>query len=303
MLSEVRNRLRDAVRARIAGENADARAADIWLKPGERRFTESDPIWRVHSDAAMFAGGIRALLLQSLHPLAMAGVAGHSGFRGDPFGRLQRTSDFIAKTTFAVREDADRAIRIVRAVHKQVNGTAPDGRAYDANDPHLLLWVHVAEVESFLVSYQRFGAGRLDTDEADEYVAQTGVAAEALGVRRAPRTVAELAGVLASYRGELEATAAARDVARFLMVQAPVPIPARPGYLMLAGAAASSLPRWALSMLAIPRFPLITPAAGYLAGGAMVRTIRWIMQAPPRDDASATLAEARARGPAEHGRA
>ena len=230
----------------------------------------------------MFAGGLRALLLQSLHPLAMAGVAGHSGFRSDPLGRLQRTSHFIATTTFAVREDADRAVRIVRAVHKQVVGTAPDGRPYAASDPALLMWVHAAEIDSFLVTYQRFGAAQLTATEADEYVAQTAQTAEALGVQGAPRSVAELGAVLDEYRPELQATPEALDVAKFLLVQPPVPLLARGGYAGLALAAASTLPAWALAMLRIPRIPLVTPAVGGAVGSAAVRTVRWIMSAEPR---------------------
>ena len=106
----------------------------------------------------MFVGGIRALLVQSLHPLAMAGVAAHSGYKGDPWGRLQRTSTFLATTTFGTVEHAEELIERVRAIHERVRGTAPDGRPYAASDPHLLRWVHITEVDSFLAAYQRFGA-------------------------------------------------------------------------------------------------------------------------------------------------
>ena len=110
----------------------------------------------------MFIGGIRALLLQSLHPLAMAAVAQHSDYRGDPWGRLQRTSYFLAVTTFGQASDAREAIARVKAVHRHVTGTAPDGRPYAASDPHLLTWVHIAEADSFLRAHTRFGAEPLD---------------------------------------------------------------------------------------------------------------------------------------------
>ena len=84
-------------------------------------------MWRVHADAAMFPGGVAALLLQSLHPLAMAGVAGHSGYKGDPWGRLQRTSHFLATTTFGTVEDAEAAIARVRGIHERVRGHDPTG--------------------------------------------------------------------------------------------------------------------------------------------------------------------------------
>jgi len=89
-----------ALRSRVAGDDAPEVAKRIWGAEGERWFTPADPIWRVNENAAMFPGGLAALLLQSLHPSAMAGVAGHSGYKGDPWGRLQRTSHYLAVTTF-----------------------------------------------------------------------------------------------------------------------------------------------------------------------------------------------------------
>ena len=145
----------------------------------------------------MFIGGIRALLLQSLHPLAMAAVAGHSGYRGDPWGRLQRTSYFLAVTTFGRASDAQEAIDRVRAMHERVTGTAPDGRPYAASDPHLLTWVHIAEADSFLRAHARFGAQPLDQARRDGYVADLARIGTALGVPDPPRTEAELAGRIA----------------------------------------------------------------------------------------------------------
>src|SRR5699024_6142615 len=137
------------------------------MAPGERRFAPDDPICRVQGHAGMYAGGIRALLLQSLHPLAMAGVGEHSGFRGDPWGRLQRTSEFIAMTTFGPLEQAEKILDRINRVHTTVVGTARDGRPYDATDPHLLRWVHVAEIDSFLLAHQRYARTPLTPAEAD----------------------------------------------------------------------------------------------------------------------------------------
>src|ERR1039458_734135 len=154
----VRRGVAIALRERVAGQDNAAKAAVIWDKPGERWFTPADPIWQVHADASMFVAGIRALLLQSLHPLAMAGVAGHSGYRGDPWGRLQRISYFLAVTTFGRASDAQATVERIKAIHERITGTAPDGRAYAASDPHLLSWIHVAEADSFLRAHTRFGA-------------------------------------------------------------------------------------------------------------------------------------------------
>ena len=160
-------RLGAALRARVAGDDAAERAQVIWGRQGERWFTPEDPVWRVHADAAMFPGGVAALLLQSLHPLAMAGVAGHSGYKGDPWGRLQRTSHFLATTTFGTVEDAEAAIERVRGIHERVRGHDPTGRPYRASDPRLLRWVHVAEAHSFLTAHQRYAVEPLTAAEAD----------------------------------------------------------------------------------------------------------------------------------------
>lgn len=277
VLNDVRRAVANAVRGRVVGPDAAQRAAEIWRTPGPRRFTADDPIWRVHADSSMFLGGIRALLLQALHPLAMAGVAQHSDYREDPWGRLQRTSDFIARTTFAIDDEADRAVRIVKAVHKRVRGTARDGREYDASDPHLLMWVHVAEIESFLVAHQLFGARPLSASDADRYVAQTAGTARALGVIDPPQSVAELSRVLTAYRPELKTTPEARDVARFLLLRPPLPVPLVPAYGLLAAGAAGSLPGWALRMLGVPHLPLVTSTVTRPAGWVGARGVRWLL--------------------------
>ena len=162
-------------------------------RPGPRWFADDRPIRRVHADASMFVGGLRALLLQSLHPLAMAGVAEHSNYRDDPWGRLQRTSTFLAETTFGSAIDAQRAVDRVRGIHRRVHGIAADGRSYTATDPHLLEWVHVAEADSFLRAYQLYGAAPLDQAGRDAYVADMAEIASRLGVPDPPRTERQLA--------------------------------------------------------------------------------------------------------------
>lgn len=269
-----------ALRARIAGDDAAVRADRIWRAPGDRWFTEDDPIWWVHSDASMFSGGIRALLLQSLHPLALAGVEDHSAYRDDPWSRVQNTSTYIAATTFGTVEHAGEVIERVRRIHRAVRGTMPDGTAYAADDPHLLRWVHVAEVESFLTTYQHYGSRRLTQRQADTYVAQTGVAAQLLGVVDPPTTERRLRADLEDYREELATSPAVRRVTRFLLVEPPLPLPARPAYAVLAAGAVATLPAWARAMVGLP--PLLRTAAVVArpAGGAATRTIRWLMSDP-----------------------
>ena len=275
-----RRGLAHALRSRVAGDDAAAKAAVIWGAEGERWFTPEDPVWRVHADAAMFPGGIRALLLQSLHPLAMAGVAGHSGFKGDPWGRLQRTSEFLATTTFGTIEHAETQIARVRSIHERVRGKASDGRPYAASDPHLLAWVHVTEVDSFLTAFQRYAASPLTTAEADQYVAQTAVVARRLGVVEPPLTTAELSATIEAYRPELESTAASRDAARFLLLHPPLPFAAKPGYAALAAGAVALLPRWARRPLRLPWLPVTEMVLARPLGDAATATVRWAMTDP-----------------------
>ncbi|HET6209221.1 MAG TPA: oxygenase MpaB family protein [Jatrophihabitans sp.] len=281
-LTAVRNRIGSALFERVAGTEGPDRRDRIHSATGPRWFAEDRPIRRVHGDAAMFVGGLRALLLQSLHPLAMAGVAGHSGFRGDPWGRLQRTSYFLAVTTFGTGADAQATIDRIRAIHGRVTGTAPDGRRYAASDPHLLRWVHLAEVDSFLQAHQRYGARPLDQAGRDGYLADTARVARAIGVLDPPSTEAELRAGLAAFRPELAGTREAREAARFLLLQPPLPLAARPPYAVLAAAAVASLPRWARWPLRLPYLPVAEATVVRLAGDGLVRTIRWAMT-PPTD--------------------
>ena len=267
--------------ARVAGPEGPKRRERVHGTPGERWFAEGTAIHRVHGDASMFTGGIRALLLQSLHPLAMAGVADHSGFEGDPWGRLQRTSYFLAVTTFGTAADAEKMVAAVRRVHEGVVGTAPDGRPYAASDPHLLEWVHVAEVDSFLTAHQRYGDRPLDQAGRDAYVAETARVAEALGVTDPPRSEAQLAARLEAFRPELSGTPAARATARFLLLHPPLPLLARPPYGVLAATAVSMMPRWARRELRLPYLPVTEAVAVRTAGTLATRAIRWAMSAPP----------------------
>jgi uncharacterized protein (DUF2236 family) len=238
-LADVRARLGDELFMRVAGPQGERNRARIHDTPGPRWFGADSAIRLVHGDSAMFVGGLRALLLQSLHPLAMAAVAAHSGYRGDPWGRLQRTSTFLAVTTFGTARDAERAVAVVRSVHGRVSGTTADGLPYRADDPHLLKWVHLAEVDSFLRAHQRYGREPLDAAGCDAYVADTAVVARHLGVVDPPLDRAALDRQLAAYRPELRGTREAREAARFLLVHPPLPAPAA------SPTPCSPRPRWA----------------------------------------------------------
>jgi uncharacterized protein (DUF2236 family) len=274
-IESVRKLIADNIRERVVGPDSSTKAQDLMNAPGPRWFTPDRPIYRVHGDASMFIGGLRAVLFQSLHPLAMAGVAIHSDYKADPWGRLQRTADFLASTSFGTAEVAQAAVNRVLAVHERVTGVASDGRPYSANDPHLLLWVHVAEVDSFLAAYQRYGTTSLDQKDRDGYVADMSVIASALGVPNPPTTEAELRKQLADFRSELKSTKEARDAARYLIIQPPLEFPARAAYSLIAAAAVSLLPAWSRFPLRLPYLPLTEFAVAQPLGDVITRTFRW----------------------------
>jgi uncharacterized protein (DUF2236 family) len=275
-----RRRIGEAVIERVAGPQRRAPGERRRVAEADRWFAADRPIRQVHSDCAMFVGGIAALLLQSLHPLAMAAVADHSGYQSDPWGRLQRTSHFIAATTFGRREDAVAAIAKVRAIHEHVKGTAPDGRPYAASDPHLLTWVHIAEAHAFLRAYQVYGERPLTQAARDGYVADMALIAAELGVPDPPTSEAGLLVAIGGYRPELAGTPQAWEAARFLLREPPLPLVARPVYAGLAAAAVALLPQWARRELRIPALPLADAALARPAGHLVVNAIRWGISAP-----------------------
>ena len=270
-----------AVLGRVAGPDPLAASNAIHAPDGPRWFTPESAIVRVHGDASMFVGGVRALLLQSLHPSVMAAVAEHSGYESDPWGRLQRTATFLAETSFGTAENAERAVRIVRARHKRVTGATPDGTPYEASDPRLLLWVHVAEVESFLLAHQIYGRRPLDAAGCDEFVAQSAGVAGKLGVPDAPTTVAGLDAALRGFRPELRATPAALVVADFLRRRAPLPWAAKPAYGALVAAAIGLMPDWTRAELQLPRRPRLERTLVRVGGRAVTSAIRWALDAVP----------------------
>ncbi len=280
MATDVRSWLGEQVRSRVVGPDAPARRAQLFDSAEPGWFEDDAPIRRVHADASMFIGGMRALLLQSLHPLAMAGVAQHSDYRHDPWGRLQRTADFLAATTFGPASEAQRAVDRVRRVHRRVVGEASDGRPYSANDPHLLEWVHVAELDSFLAAHDRYGERPLVGPERDRYVADVGVVARALGVVDPPDSEAALRDRLDTFRPELRGSREARDAARYLLLQPPLPLPARAPYGVIAAAAVALMPAWTRLPLRLPWLPVSERFAVVPAGDAITRALRWVT-APP----------------------
>jgi uncharacterized protein (DUF2236 family) len=148
----------------------------------EGLFGPGSVTWRVHASPAMLIGGMRALIIQSLHPLAMAGVFQHSDFRARPMGRLRRTAEYVATTTFGDTATAQATGAQVRRIHGYIRGTDPvTGKTYSASDTDTLLWVHCVEWHSFLAGYKAYG-GRISERDQDRYLAESARAAELVGI-------------------------------------------------------------------------------------------------------------------------
>jgi uncharacterized protein (DUF2236 family) len=273
----IRERLGQALFERVAGADGPKHRQRIHGTPGPRWFDERSPITRVHGDASMYVGGIRAVLLQTMQPQAMTAVAEHSGYRGDMWGRLARTSRFLAVTTFGTADDAQLAVDAVRAIHDRVTGTMPDGATYHASDPHLLMWVHVAEIQSFLLAHRRYGAHPLDDAGYDEYVAQAAVVARKLGVIDPPTTEAELHAVVEGFCPELRATDHAREATAYLIRHPELPYAARPAYWVLVAAAIGLMPDWSRGPLHLPTLPVAHDRVADVLGHVATRTVRWAM--------------------------
>ena len=269
--------IRRTFRAILSG---DPDGEPPWVKaigaPGDAGwFGPGSATWEVNGSLATLVGGPRALLLQACHPLALAGVEQHSSYRTDPLGRLQRTNLYVTTSTFGSSSQAEQTAAMVRRVHQRVSGTAPDGRPYSAQDPRLLLWVHIGLTDSMLVAYQRFGRGRVD---ADQYVAEMGRLAGALGVEDPPTTVSELAEAFDSFSGEVAGGSDARSVAKFLRFPGrALPVGAWGPYEVLVRAATDLLPNWAHDALGTRARPGLVERADTAACATTLRSLQSIL--------------------------
>ncbi len=232
--------------------------------------------WRVLTDPASGIGGLRSLLLQALHPLAMAGVVEHSSFAIDFWARMQRTGDYVLTVAFGTTEQADAAAERVRRIHPHVRGVDPvTGLAYSAADPELLRWVHVAEFESFLDCVVRAGAP-LTPAEIDRYYAEQVSAARLVGLFDVPTTAAQVADYYRDVAPQLRSSSTA-EAASARLLFTPLPRPAawaQPAWTAAATLGLASLPRWARRMYGLPASRVTDLAADAALRGVRAAALR-----------------------------
>ncbi|AOE40665.1 oxygenase MpaB family protein [Pantoea agglomerans] len=243
--------LRDRIQQQVFRLNGlSMNEFDLSQPPGDPGlFGPDSVIWRVHGDfTSMMCGGISALLLQMLHPAALAGVWDHSNFREDMMGRLRRTSQFIAVTTYGNSQDAQTLIDRVKRIHLKVSGVDSEGKPYAASDPHLLTWVHVAETSRFLAAHLRYKNPHLSRAGQDQYYQEAAQIAEALGAEKVPKSVVDVADYLQQMRSELRFDHRTAEVTRLLM-NAPAPSwQAKPVMKIMLKSGFGLMPAWAQAM-------------------------------------------------------
>ena len=207
-------------------------------------YMPTDAPWIVHADFGTLVGGIRALLMQALHPGSLTGVATHSRYEQDALGRLAGTIRWLTITTFGSHSAVAGESQRVNRMHKRVTGeyetAGGEQRPYKAADPDLLLWVHIAFMDSFLRCHQMY-AWRAIPGGADAYVRLWAKSVEPLGLDKAPMNEADLLREIERYKVELVATPKTLDVVKFIK-RPPLPVLARPVYWLLFEAAVVSLP-------------------------------------------------------------
>jgi uncharacterized protein (DUF2236 family) len=237
--------------------------------------------WRLHAEPVIWLAGYRALMLEALHPVALAGVLQNSRFRQDPWGRLWRTARFWGEVVYGTTEQAQAAGRRVRAIHARLTATHPStGERFRIDEPELLGWIHVTAAESFCHTGLR--AGAITADEVDRYYTEQLIVAEMVGLDPAtvPATAAEVEAYYADMRPRLRATQDARDTVRYLSLPTfPWGLgwtPVRPLWVGVTAYAMSLLPAWARRLYGLPGLP-----ATDLTATLTARTLRVTLRALP----------------------
>jgi len=230
--------------------------------------------WRVLGDAAVFVGGIRALVVQSAHAEVVAGVEDHSTYRSDPLGRLSRTAVYVTETTYGAIPEVEAAVEGVRKAHRPVRGTSERNLPYSASRPEMAAWVHNVLTDSFLTAYQAFGPERLSERDADLFVAEQRQIGKLLGAAPLPETAQELTDWIDNHPHRV-ATNAQTSAISFLR-NPPLSPPIKVGYRLLFDAALTTIPPSIRGQLDVEPGPR---AAKF--GKGTTAALRWALGASP----------------------
>lgn len=271
--------LRRAIAGGVIGFFNDAAQGQQPIRPSDDALCPPGGVaWRVHADVAgMMVGGAAALLWQMLHPKALAGVWDHSDFRRNMHGRLRNTARFIAVTTYGARAEAEAAIARVRRIHDHVQGTLSDGTPYDANDPRLLAFVHLAGSAMFLAGYRRFAEPGMSRQDRDNYWREVAVIGDRLGAFPLPMSEAEAEALARDFQAELRPDERSRTVRDIILNAPPERLRLLPLQKLLMAAAVDLLPADVRRLHSLRSSGLAQPAVGAATFG-LASTLRWALR-------------------------
>jgi uncharacterized protein (DUF2236 family) len=261
----------------ITGSRASLQ--DFAQPPGDPGvFGPASMAWRVHAHfTAMMVGGLSSLMVQALHPRALAAVWDHSNFRHDLRGRLGRTAFFVAATTYGGRALALRTIERVNAIHAKAMGTDLQGRSYVANEPHLIRWVHLVEVSSFLTAYQHLSSHPLSPAQCDQYTAEMRQIGEGLGATDLPQSLKATELALLDFQAELAWDDRARETVQCIETY-PTDLLDKPFMALVVQAAFDVMPEWALDQMGRARACALQRHTHRLALQAAAAPVQWMLQ-------------------------
>ncbi len=230
--------------------------------------------WRVIGDAAVFVGGIRALVIQAAHPEVVAGVEDHSAYRHDPLGRLSRTSVYVTETTYGAMPEVEAAVQVVRQAHRPVHGTSERNLPYSASRPEMAAWVHNVLTDSFLAAYQAYGPEPLSPADADRFVAEQSRIGALLDAKPLPQAADELSAWILDHP-DRQPTKGQTNAIEFLR-SPPLSPPIKIGYRLLFDAALATVPNDLLSQLGLE-----APRSAATIGRRSTTALRWALGASP----------------------
>ncbi len=276
-LSMLSRTVRDPVVSALTGlfSHGPVPLANTLDHPGDPGLLGPDSVsWRVLGDAAVFVGGIRALVIQSAHAEVVAGVEDHSTYRADPLGRLSRTSVYVTETTYGAMPEVEAAVEVVRRAHRPVTGTSERNLPYSAGRPEMAAWVHNVLTDSFLAAYQAFGPERLSVADADRFVVEQTEIGRLLGADPLPETAAELSAWIRDHPDRVATNAQASAIS--FLRNPPLNPPVKIGYRLLFDAALTTISPELREQLGVEPGKR---AAGI--GATATDALRWALGASP----------------------
>ena len=267
----------ERVRA-ITGSKARASLDEFATPPGDPGLFGPDSMaWRVHADfTVMMVGGLSSLIVQALHPRALAAVWDHSDFRHKLKERLGRTAYFVAATTYGPEAMALKAIQRVNAIHAHIRGTDLEGQPYVANEPALIRWVHLVEVISFLAAYQLLAKQPLSAQGCDQYIAEMAKVGHLLGATDLPLTYADAQAELLGFADVLRFDARAQEILQVIQGY-PVDLLDKPWMALILNCAFDLMPPWVLAMMGRPPTCVVKKQATRLAVQLTAEPVQWML--------------------------